>query len=350
MDKLIVLTDLSNLPAEIHSNYATVKAQLVEALQKYDGLVVTDENFKEMKKTRAEINSGIEVIKEVGTDVKRKLLAPFAPFDAKVKELVSLATEKRDALDGQIKEIEVKRRAEKESELNQHVKTAVAAREWPSDAFRKNAFFDGLVSAHREWMNATFSLAKGKSEIDSIVDRCHEALEQVERIYASDTEVVRTKAGMTLIATGFDVGRTCERINAFKEEEARLAEARRRDEEVRKAREAAAAAVPPPAPPPAPAPAPTPAAKDPMEAAKAALRAAREASSEATPTAPAQTAASVSPAPQPVATKAADLKPAVYVMGFSIQATCAQLHALKSFLLEKSIPYEVTSGPDKVVG
>ena len=99
MDRLMVLTDLSNLPAEIHSNYETVRAQLVEALQKYDGLVVTDENFKEMKKTRAEINAGIEVIKEVGTEVRRKLLAPFAPFDLKVKELVRLATEKRDALD-----------------------------------------------------------------------------------------------------------------------------------------------------------------------------------------------------------------------------------------------------------
>ena len=348
MDKLIVLTDLSNLPAEIHSNYDTVKAQLIEALQKYDGLVVTDENFKEMKKTRAEINSGIEVIKEVGTDVKRKLLAPFAPFDAKVKELVSLATEKRDALDGQIKEIEVKRRAEKEEELKRHVQTALAAREWPSDAFLKNAFFDGLVPAHREWMNATFSLAKGKAEIESIVERCHEALAQVERIYASDTEVVRTKAGMALIDTGFDVGRTCERINAFKEEEARLAEARRRDEEARRAREAAAA-VPPPQEPPAatPVPASAPVAQDPMEAAKAALRAAREASADsaqATPPPPLQ------PAPQPSVAKPADLKPAVYVMGLSVQATCAQLHALKNFLLEKAIPYEVTSGPDKVVG
>ena len=31
MDRLMVLTDLSNLPAEIHSNYETVRAQLIPA-------------------------------------------------------------------------------------------------------------------------------------------------------------------------------------------------------------------------------------------------------------------------------------------------------------------------------
>ena len=112
MQQLVVLTDLSMLPREIESNYEAVKAELSSVLKKYDGLVVTDENFKEMKQVRAEINSGIAVIKQVGTETKKRLLAPFESFDVKVKELASLAVEKRDALDVQIKEIEARRKQE----------------------------------------------------------------------------------------------------------------------------------------------------------------------------------------------------------------------------------------------
>lgn len=366
MYKLTVLTDLSTLPSEIHSNYDAVKAELADTLKKYDGLVVTDENFQDMKKTRAEINSGITVLRSVGTDVKKKLLAPFGAFDTKVKELIALAEEKKDALDKQIKAIEAKRRADKEADLQAFVKDAVHSKAWPKDFDEANPYFTGLVTSHPEWLNVSCSLTKGKAEIQAIVDGAFDALEQITRIYANDTEVVKVKAFMYITTNGFDVGKACERVNAFLDEEKRLAEARRRDEEARLAREAelkaqeermaalreaaeaAKANRPEPAPAP-PEPPPVAAPQTPMDAAKDILRRAREAAqqSPAIPdAAPAEPPTPAAPAPASVET----LRPTVYRMEVAVTCSCAQLHALKDFFGEKGIGYEVLKQPVPVAG
>ena len=370
MYKLTVLTDLSTLPSEIHSNYEAVKAELANTLQKYDGLVVTDENFQDMKKTRAEINSGIAVLKSVGTDVKKKLLAPFGAFEEKVKELISLAEDKKVALDEQIKTIEAKRRAEKEASLRDFVKETVHSKAWPKDFDENNAYFTGLVSSHPEWLNVTFSLTKAKAEIQATIDRAFDALEQVTRIYAAATEVVKVKAFMYITTNGFDVGKACERVNAFMAEEERLAEARKRDEEARLAREAerkaqeermaalreAAKSNPPPVASPEPAQTPTPA-QTPMDAAKDLLRRAREAAQHqrsevgGEPKNPAPTPPpppTPTPSPSPSKASVATLRPSLYRMEVSVTCSCAQLHALKDFFKSSGIGYEVLKQPTVV--
>jgi len=351
MYQLTVLTDLSMLPKAIDSNYEAVKTELQTVLKKYDGLVVTDENFKEMKATRAEINKGIGSIKMVGTEVKTRLLAPFLPFDAKVKELASLAEEKRNALDGQIKEIEARRRSEKNAAIV--VRIGEELDKAGLSALKSHEHFTSLVSCHPNWLNETYSMKRVVAEIEGEVKRCADAYEQVRRIYADDAEVVKVKAEQFVASSGFDVGVVCERIKAFKAEEERLAEARRRDEERRaaKEREAAeraareeaarlAAPVVEPVPAPVHAPATAPAAcvappavpADPMEAAKAALRAARE-----------QTAP-VEPAPAPVAPP----PPALWKLSMSFTATMPKLAELKNFLEQNGIGYDLLGEPVRV--
>lgn len=385
MQQLVVLTDLSMLPREIESNYEAVKAELSSVLKKYDGLVVTDENFKEMKQVRAEINSGIAVIKQVGTETKKRLLAPFESFDVKVKELASLAVEKRDALDVQIKEIEARRKQEKHDELAAYVMEQVAGRDWNVKLYSSLPYFTQMVDRNLQWMNATFSIAKAKAAIEAEVARCYDARNQVKSIYANDLEVVKAKAGRYLVEANFDVGAACVRINEFKAEEERLAEARRIDEErrrraeeERRAREAEQARLRAEAEersriaeqerlrrereaeeerraaaeaaaregasrlPPIPQ-------QDPMSAAKAALRAARAGIAPLPPTTP-EPPAPPAPEPSAPAPAPASLAPKVYAMTMRFTATLAQMHRLKDYLHGNGIGYEVLDDPQLVSG
>lgn len=237
--KLAVLTDLSGLPKQIDSNYDVVKAALNEALKKYDNLVVTDENYKEMKDLRAEINKGVAAIKSVGKEVKDKLMAPFLPFDAKVKELAELAVAKSAELDAKIKEVEQARKDKKRKDIAAHFKEAAAASGLNLKDEHVHAHFQRFASENKRWMNETYKLKAVYADIDAEFKRAADAVEQVARLFANDLEVVKVKAASLVAQTGYDVGQTCEMVNAFKDEERKLAEARARDEAERKAREEA---------------------------------------------------------------------------------------------------------------
>lgn len=384
MYELTVLTDLSNLPRAIESNYEAVKAELQNVLQKYDGLIVTDENFKDMKDTRAEINKGITVLKSVGKEVKDKLLAPFFPFDEKVKELAGIAIEKRDGLDRQIKEIEVRRRAEKREKIANLLSAALE-----KGGIGKYAGCDHLktlIDRHPQWLNESVSLKKATAEMEAEVKRCVDAVAQVKRIYEGDLEVVRVKAEQLVPACAFDIGAVCEKVNAFKAEEERLAEARRRDEEKRRQREAelaarreaeeraraaaaaeaaSTAAIPPQPEPvvatePEPLPVPQPETParppvvgdgvllsnarsqsggdagvkiDPMQAAMAALRSVRAEIHGEAPAAPV-----VPPAP----------KPDIWRLTMRFEAPMSELSALKEFLDQRGISYEMLGDAEKL--
>lgn len=377
MQQLMVTTDLTTLPQVIESNYEAVKAELTTVLQKYDGLVVTDENFKEMKSVRAEINKGIAVIKAAGTDTKNKLLAPFGAFDAKVKELAALAEEKRTALDVQIKEIEARRKADREKELQDYFVEQANASGFKDDLVA-GEHFASFFTAHSSWLNETYAVKKSHAEIDAEVARCAEAVNQVRSIYSEDLEVVKAKAEQIVRATGFDIGKTCEKINYFKMEERRLAEARKRDEEARQKREAevkmleerriaaeaaakaAAEALKntPQKPPEEVAAAPADSVSmTPMERAKAALRAARDGSVDDVVQKPVvvATATAEKEAPHPdtghggvIEPSLSALKPAKYRMGMRFTAPMQALRALKDFMVQWHIAYEVTEEAVKI--
>ena len=403
---LVVTTDLSAiLPKAIESNYEVVHAELTNVLKKYDGLVVTDDNFKEMKDVRAEINKGIAQIHQAGTDTKAKLLAPFLPFAEKVKTLEALAIEKRDALDKQIKEIEENRRVQKKHDIGKYFGKVCAENGFDLKNQKICNHFQEFAKSRTQWVNATCKLTKIYGEIDAEIARCKDAISQVQRIYDSDLEVVKEKAKTAIVDTGYDVGAACEIVNQFKDEERRLAEARARDEAEREAKrkaqmeaeirakvaaeqeakrreqeakereerereeadrqrrekerqEAEAAerdsaqihggqGVPVSAVRPVLAAEPI-SPKDPLAAAKAAIRAARAENHDLPPVSE-QPVAEPQKAEEPAAAPTvADMKPTLYKMSMDFTATIAKMHQLKAFMDETGIDYEVTSDPVEV--
>lgn len=69
-------------------NVEDIKKQLAEQLEKYNGLVVTEDNYEEMGKARREIVKFRTAIKAFGDEQKRALKGPYDKFVAELKDVL----------------------------------------------------------------------------------------------------------------------------------------------------------------------------------------------------------------------------------------------------------------------
>lgn len=120
MNELVLRIDeaaLSQLPALIAFNYDEIKAALGKMLKKYKGLVVTERDIPASTKDRAALGKFITALEDARKEVKRRCLAPYEEFAAKVGDLVAMVDEPRSAIDAQLKAFEERRRAERADEI-----------------------------------------------------------------------------------------------------------------------------------------------------------------------------------------------------------------------------------------
>ena len=228
--------DLSFLPQAIAFNYEELKAWLDARLENSRGLVATEENFSSLKKTRADITSIEKKLRGASTTVKNALLAPFATFDEKVKELIKMCDNCHEPLDKQIKEIEENLRKAKFDEYDKFVKERVAEEFADNERFLKSEHWVNLVKNNESWCNLSKSKKSVITAINAEIEKCKTDYESLKANYAEDDEEVKLKAEM-LFVVDFDLAATIHSVNAFKKERKELEEAHRRDEEARRARE-----------------------------------------------------------------------------------------------------------------
>lgn len=92
--------------ALVEWNYNDLKHGIENALRKYDGLVVDEENYKDCKKMRADLHNKSSLLNEFKKSVKKDILSSYEVFEKQIKELMALIDDKADYLDTQIKAIE----------------------------------------------------------------------------------------------------------------------------------------------------------------------------------------------------------------------------------------------------
>lgn len=101
----------------IEWNFEEIKTQVKEQLEKYRGLVYTEEQVKDAEKDKATLNKFIKAIEDKRKEVKKECMKPYEIFEKEVKEVVALVNEPLNLIDAQIKEFEEKRKAEKTEEI-----------------------------------------------------------------------------------------------------------------------------------------------------------------------------------------------------------------------------------------
>ena len=226
--EFVMQTDLSTaLPAVLEFNFEDLKKALAERMELYRGLVVTEDGIKAAKQDRADLNKLREAIEAKRKEVKKACMAPYTEFEGRVKELVQLVDAPIAAIDGQLKEYEEKRRADKRAEIAAIYEETVGE-------------LKGILPFERlwrdEWYNTAWSMKKIREAIVAAEGKVASDLEVLSTVESEFAEAVRLKYLEALD------------LNAALAERARLqeraAKLREYEEQRRRAAEAEASNVP----------------------------------------------------------------------------------------------------------
>lgn len=109
MKEIIVNTQLP----VIKTNFEEVRESLIVNLEKYKGIVVTEENQKDCKAMQKELASLRNQIDTERKAIKKQVEAPIKKFDTDVKELVGIITEIEKPMKEGIKVFDDRRKEEK---------------------------------------------------------------------------------------------------------------------------------------------------------------------------------------------------------------------------------------------
>lgn len=154
----------------IEFNFIELQVAIKQSLEKYKGLVYTEDNVKAAKEDRAALNKFKDALEDKRKEVKKLCLKPYESFEVKVKELTAMVEKPIMEIDNQIKIFEEKRKEEKRGLLQEFFNDGIGD-------------LKGLVSFEKifdnRWLNATFTTQNAFIEIDKAVQSIKKDLETI---------------------------------------------------------------------------------------------------------------------------------------------------------------------------
>lgn len=115
---------IKQLPV-INANFEDVKASLSETLNKYKGIIVTEEGLKDCKATQKELSSLRVKIDTYRKTIKKEVLIPVTEFESKCKELEKLISDVENPIKEGINVFDNKRREEKREKALEFIADAI---------------------------------------------------------------------------------------------------------------------------------------------------------------------------------------------------------------------------------
>lgn len=204
---------------EIQFNHEDIKRELSIRLEKYRGLVYTEDSIKEAKADRATLNKFKDAIETRRKEIKKACLKPYEDFEVKIKEIVAMIDEPIKAIDDQIKAYEQAKKEEKLQAIKQFFMDKV-------DDLEQLVPFEKIFS--QKWLNVTYKEADIQKEIIDHLDRIRSDLEALD---ALDTPYLLQLKDFYL--KDFDLTATLQEKKRLEEQAARIAEHEARVQQAR---------------------------------------------------------------------------------------------------------------------
>lgn len=145
--------------ANIETNFAEVRENLKFSLEKYRGLLVSEETLKDCKATQKELAGLRNKVDSYRLETKSKLQEPIKKFESECKELIALIEEVEKPIKEGISSFDEKRRQEKVLLALDYLNKQLEEKNI-NEKFRKN------ISIHDIKVNLTNSIKSIKEEID----------------------------------------------------------------------------------------------------------------------------------------------------------------------------------------
>lgn len=158
-----IITPTNNQFANaITFNYEELKNGLITRLSHYESMVYNEDQIKQAKEDRANLNKLKTNIDNERKRIKNEIYKEYEPFNEKVKELINLCDKPINKINDSIKSYETEQKKIKRNNLENYYKSLV---EGKVDFININ--FEKIEIS--EWSNLSFSMTKAKKAIDERV-------------------------------------------------------------------------------------------------------------------------------------------------------------------------------------
>lgn len=164
----------------INVDFDSIKSQLSEKMDEYNGLVFTEDKKKDAKADLAELRKYRKAVNDRRSEVKKAYMEPYNQFEAKVKELIELIDEPINYIDGQVKEFEEKRIREKRAEIKKIYEEIVP--EELQDYIPLECIYG------TKWDNAGTTMKSIKQEIMDAVSKAESDISVIKGMNSDKTE------------------------------------------------------------------------------------------------------------------------------------------------------------------
>lgn len=137
------------IPEQITFNYEELRNELTEKVSMYETLVYTDEQIKEAKEDKANLNKLKKALNDERIALEKKYMQPFETFKAQVNDIIRIIDKPIAVIDKQVKEFEQKEKDEKLETIKEL---------FASVGFQP--FVNLEMIFDNKWLNKTFSMKK----------------------------------------------------------------------------------------------------------------------------------------------------------------------------------------------
>jgi hypothetical protein len=201
----------------IEFNHESIKQELAVRLEKYNGLVYSDDSIKEAKADRATLNKFKEAIENKRKEIKKQCLKPYEDFETKIKDIVAMIDKPILAIDGQVKAYEKIKKDEKLQAIETFYLDKVMD-------LKDIVPFDRVFN--QKWLNTTYKETDIHKEINDLFLRVESdlaVLGELESEYEAQLKDFYLK--------NYDLTATLQENKRLKEQAEKLAEYNRQQEE-----------------------------------------------------------------------------------------------------------------------
>lgn len=143
---------------EIQWNQEEVKAWVAARVQDYKNIAYTEDQVKDMKKDRADLNKLRTAFESERKRLKKVCMEPYNLFEQQAKEVVALIDEPIQLIDSQLYELEERRKQQKKKDIEALFDTI---------GFQTFVTLDNIFD--QKWLNASVSLGKIEEQMKSIM-------------------------------------------------------------------------------------------------------------------------------------------------------------------------------------
>lgn len=157
----------------VTGNFEEVKLSLKTEMEKYKGIVVTEDNLKDCKATQKDIAGLRNKIEGYRKSIKKEMQEPIKEFESKCKELVGLIEEVENPIKDGILIYDNKRREERKAKALEFINAAVIEHRLEDKYAKELTVLDkymnlsGSIKAIKEDIEARAINLKGKQEAEN---------------------------------------------------------------------------------------------------------------------------------------------------------------------------------------